>query len=163
MFDRWAQFALALGLAASVVLTPSAWGQATRPHTGQGHRRGVLRQNDPNPFDRETAIPFTVGDDACAPGTQRHVVTLRIYNILSQVVAFAALVDSTSTGTGDSTSTTVASWRPITNVPLACGTYLAHWNGTRTPDGRAAPPGVYMYQLLIDGHPAGMRKMLLTR
>lgn len=157
MFPRWAR--PALGLIACVLLASPAAGQASSPHPGGTRSRGTLHQNEPNPFARQTTIPFTVGDTSCAAGTQRHVVTLRIYNILSQVVAFGALPDSAS---ADDTST-VISGRPITDLALACGDYIGRWNGKHQPDGRDAPPGVYMYQLLIDGHPAGMRKMVLSR
>jgi hypothetical protein len=143
-----------------VLCAPRAWSQAQGQRSGEGHRRGVLRQNEPNPFSRQTTIPFRIGDDTCAPGTQQHVVTIRIYNILSQVVAFAMLEDSTAAPDSTGHKTTQ---RLISNLDLACGTYVARWDGTRRPDGREAPPGVYMYQLLIDGHPSGMRKMLLTR
>ena len=161
MFHRWALSRPALGLVACVLFAPRARSQAPSQRAGEGHHRGVLRQNDPNPFSRRTTISFRIGDDDCAPGTQHHVVTLRIYNILSQVVAFATLADSTAAV--DSSAPTTPS-RPITNLTLACGTYLAFWDGTRPPPvGREAPPGVYMYQLLIDGHPTGMRKMVLAR
>lgn len=158
MFHRWARPALAL--VACVLFAPPASSQAPGQRAGEGHRRGVLHQNEPNPFSRYTTIPFTIGDDACVPGTHQ-VVTLRIYNILSQVVAFAALVDSTAAA--DSAMAESTPPRPISNLSLACGEYVAEWNGARLPDGRAAPAGVYMYQLLVDGHPVGMRKMLLTR
>jgi hypothetical protein len=46
---------------------------------------------------------------------------------------------------------------------LPCGTYVAHWDGKYARSGRMAPPGVYMYQLLVDGHPVGMRKLLVSR
>lgn len=158
MFHRWAR--PALGLVACVLFAPRASSQAPGQRVGEGHRRGVLHQNQPNPFSRQTTIPFTIGDGACVPGTH-HIVTLRIYNILSQVVAFAALPDSAAAA--DSTMAASTPPRPISNLSLACGEYAARWDGTRPPDGRDAPAGVYMYQLLVDGHPAGMRKMLLTR
>lgn len=157
MFFRWA-LSSALGLVACLVLAPRARSQSAARRASEGHRRGVLRQNEPNPFSRQTTIAFRVGDDSCPTGAEHHVVTLRIYNILSQVVAFAALPDSAS-----ATDSAPAPPRPITNLALACGSYLAQWDGKHPPDGRQAPPGVYMYQLLIDGHPAGMRKMVIAR
>ena len=156
MFHRWAR--PALGLVACVLFAPRASSQAPGQRVGEGHRRGVLHQNQPNPFSRQTTIPFTIGDGACVPGTH-HVVTLRIYNILSQVVAVATLADSTSTDQ----STAAMPPRMLSNLTLACGSYLARWDGKHSPDNRDAAPGVYMYQLLIDGHPAGMRKLLLKR
>ena len=148
MVHRWASPALGLVACALVALPASS--QVPDQRAEGSHQRGVLGQNQPNPFSQQTTIPFTVGDTACATGTQRHVVTLRIYNILSQVVAVAALID-----------TTAAAQRPLSNLALGCGTYVARWDGTHSHDGRQAAPGIYMYQLLIDGHPSGMKKMLL--
>lgn len=164
MFHSWGTLGPALGLVACVLVAPVVRGQTPGSRIGEsgGHRRGVLHQNDPNPFSRQTSIPFRIGDAECAAGTQRHVVTLRIYNILSQVVAVAVLTDSAAAG--DSSSTTSRLPRPVTNLTLACGDYVAQWDGMRSGEAaREAPAGVYMYQLLVDGHPAGMRKMLLTR
>ena len=157
MVHRWAH--AALGIVACMLIASTATGQVTDQRAERGHRRGVLAQNQPNPFSSQTTIPFNVGEPDCAVGTQQHTVTLRIYNILSQIVAVATLVDSTSTDQ----STAAAPTRALSNLSLACGAYVARWDGKHTPDGRDAAPGVYMYQLLIDGHPAGMRKMLLKR
>lgn len=157
MVYRWAS--AALGIVACMLIASTATGQVAGQRAEQSHRRGVLAPNEPNPFSSQTAIPFNVGDADCAVGTQQHVVTLRIYNILSQVVAVATLSDSTSTDQ----STAAAPTRTLSNLSLACGSYMARWDGKHAPDNRDAAPGVYMYQLLIDGHPAGMRKMLLKR
>ena len=157
MVHRWAP--AALGVVACMLIVRAAAGQATDQRAERSHRRGGLAPNQPNPFSTQTTIRFEVGDPDCAAGTQQHVVTLRIYNILSQVVAVAALADSASTDQ----SMPGAAIRPLSNLSLACGAYVARWDGKHAPDGRDAAPGVYMYQLLVDGHPAGMRKMLLKR
>jgi hypothetical protein len=157
MVHRWAL--TALGIVACMLITSTATGQVTDQRAERGHRRGLLAQNQPNPFSSQTTIPFNVGDPDCAVGTQQHVVTLRIYNILSQVVAVATVLDSTSTDQ----SIAAAPSRALSNLSLACGAYVARWDGKHSPDSRDAAPGVYMYQLLVDGHPAGMRKMLLKR
>jgi len=157
MVYRWAL--AALGIVACMLNASTATGQVPDQRAERGHRRGVLAQNDPNPFSSQTTIPFTVGEPDCASGSRQHTVTLRIYNILSQIVAVATLVDSTSSDQ----STAAAPPRALSNLSLACGSYVARWDGKHSPDSRDAAPGVYMYQLLIDGHPAGMRKMLLKR
>ena len=157
MVYRWAP--AALGMVACMINASAAAGQATDQRAERSHRRGVLAQNEPNPFSSQTTIPFSVGDADCAAGTQQHVVTLRIYNILSQIVAIATLVDSTNTD--QSTATGLA--RALSNLSLSCGHYVARWDGKHASDSRDAAPGVYMYQLLVDGHPAGMRKLLLKR
>ena len=83
MVHRWARSAL--GIVACMLIASTASGQATDQRAERSHRRGVLAQNQPNPFSSQTTIPFNVGEPDCPVGTQPHVVTLRIYNILSQV------------------------------------------------------------------------------
>jgi len=157
MVHRWAS--PALGLLACVLIASRATSQVAGQRAEGSHRRGVLGQNLPNPFSHETTIPFSVGDAGCAVGTQRHVVTLRIYNILSQQIATPTLVDSIA---GDPPADP-GKPRELTNLELSCGSYTARWDGTHGPGNRQAAPGVYMYQLLVDGHPSGMKKMLLRR
>jgi hypothetical protein len=132
-----------------------------RRHDG-ARRRGRLQANEPNPFTRETTIPFRVGSESCAPGSERHVVTLHVYNILSQLVAVPVLVRSTSGPALRDDSAATAAPVPVAGVELACGMYAARWNGRHDRDARPAAPGVYMIQLVIDGHASGMRKMLLS-
>ena len=157
MVYRWAP--AALGVVACMLIASTASAQVSEQRAERSHRRGMLAQNQPNPFSSQTTIPFTVGEADCAAGTQQHVVTLRIYNILSQIVAVATLVDSTNADQ----STAAPPPRTLSNLTLACGKYVARWDGKHAPDNREAAPGVYMYQLLVDGHPSGMRKMLLKR
>lgn len=156
MVHPWAR--CALGFAACVLIASTASGQEPERRAAGGHRRGVLGPNQPNPFSDQTTIAFTVGDGACANPTQPHLVTLRIYNVLSQIVAVASLVDSTNAAQ----SAGSASPPGLSSHALPCGSYVARWEG-KHQDGRVAAPGVYMYQLVIDGHPAGMRKMILKR
>jgi len=157
MVHRWVQ--PALGIVACAFIASTLSGQGTDQRAEASHRRGLLGQNQPNPFGDRTTIPFRIGDADCAAGTQNHVVTLRIYNILSQIVGVAALVDSTNAD--ESAAGTPP--RALSNLPLPCGTYVARWDGRHAQDSRDAAPGVYMYQLLVDGHPIAMRKMLLKR
>lgn len=157
MVYRWAT--PALGVLACVLVAARASGQVADQRAESNRRRGVLGQNQPNPFSQETTIPFTVGDANCAAGTQHHVVTIRIYNILSQVVAVPLLVDSTTTDPPGAPTTT----RPLSSLSLACGSYVARWDGRHARNNRQAAPGVYMYQLMIDGRPQGTKKMLLKR
>jgi hypothetical protein len=156
MVHRWAT--PALGVVACLLIASTAASQATEQRADRSHRGGSLGPNQPNPFSGQTTIPFSIGDADCATGTQQHVVTLRIYNILSQIVAVAALDSAINDGQG-----AVPAPRTLSNLPLACGAYVARWDGKHAQDGREAAPGVYVYQLVIDGHPAGMRKMLLKR
>ncbi len=105
-----------------------------------------MGQNYPNPFNPETTIPFAVGDSACSDGGAPHVVSLRIYNILAQLVAVPVLQGgSSASGSG------AAAGRPVTNLTLTCGTYTAYWDGKLINTNTEAPSGLYVYELVIDG------------
>lgn len=142
MFHRLAGVALALSLCA---LAPSsAAGQTSNP-PARGNRLASLGQNAPNPFNRETFIPFTI-DDCAADQGQRHV-SLRIYNVLAQLVATPVLH-----GTD----------RPIAGLRLSCGEYTGYWDGRLGKSRRPAPAGVYVYELTVDGERSS-RKMFMAR
>lgn len=97
-----------------------------------------LKQNYPNPFNPETTIPFVL-PASLFDGGHRPVVTLRIYNVLAQLVAIPILQ-----GSGE----------PLDNVRLdwnGTGEYSAYWDGKITGTNREAPSGVYVYQLTVDG------------
>ena len=130
MFNRWAALALVLAL----WLTPKqAAGQQSEP---RGRKSGTLGQNFPNPFNPETTIPFAVGDDGCTDGGKQHQVSLRIYNVLAQVVAIPILQGSA---------------QPLSNVSLTCGQYTAYWDGKYLNTGKEVASGVYLYELVVDG------------
>src|SRR3954467_3935344 len=86
MFHRWAALVLVLALCA--VPAKQAAGQQS---TSQPRERklGVLGQNYPNPFNPETRIPFSIPE--CPETGGQATVTLRVYNVLAQVVAFPVL------------------------------------------------------------------------
>ena len=97
-----------------------------------------LRRNYPNPFNTETTIPFSLSpglwDDGAGP-----VVTVRIYNILAQLVAVPILQQSGEV---------------LENVSLVwngTGEYSAYWDGKIRNTNREAASGVYIYQLIVDG------------
>ncbi len=85
----------------------------------------VLEQNYPNPFNPSTAISFSV--------TERGRVSLRIYNLLGQVVA--TLLDDVK----------------------EAGTYTLTFNAA------AMPSGVYFYKLTPEGGAGVTRRMVLIR
>jgi hypothetical protein len=158
MVHRWASFAL--GVIACVLLAAPASSQSAEQSSDRSRWRGALGKNEPNPFSEQTTIPFTIGSAECSAGSEHHTVTLRIYNILSQIVGVAMLVE----GANGDTASGPAKGRRLSNLDLACGNYVARWDGKHVEAGRdSAAPGVYMYQLVIDGRPAGMRRMLLKR
>jgi len=99
-----------------------------------------LKQNYPNPFNPATTIPFALSGELFANG-HRPRVTLKIYNVLAQLVAVPILQ-----GTGES----------LDNLELTCSSpsgcaYSAYWDGNIPRTGEQAASGVYIYQLTVDG------------
>lgn len=112
--------------------------------------RVELGPNSPNPFNPETTIPFQLGPDFFAGGKQP-VVSLRIYNVLAQLVAVPILQ-----GSG----------QPLDNLRVVwngTGQYSAYWDGTVLDTGRPAASGVYVYQLIVNGHPYPPKKMTIVK
>ena len=139
MQHRWA--ALALVLALRAMLPASAAGQTdSQP---RGRKLGTLGQNYPNPFKPDTFLPFTIND--CDGSGGQHVVTLRIYNVLAQLVSIPKLQGAT---------------RPLMNLKLGCGEYLGYWDG-KVRGGHPAASGVYLYELVVDGQRTS-RKMFVS-
>jgi hypothetical protein len=134
---RYAWAVLGLGLCAA---GPSeARGQAVNPPP-----LVELKQNYPNPFNPATTIPFSLSGGLFANGHQPKV-TLRIYNVLAQLVATPILQ-----GTGE----------PLEELALSCGSaagcsFSAYWDGKvqigDRQSGAEAASGVYIYQLIVDG------------
>jgi hypothetical protein len=143
---RYAWAVLGLGLWAVGGGGDSAWGQnQTSP------QRVELKQNYPNPFNPATTIPFTLAGDWWASGRQP-VVSLKIYNVLGQLVAVPVLQ-----GTG----------QKLERVSLSCGdtsgcAYTAYWDGKVLGTDREAASGVYLYQLVVDGQ-RYTKKMLIMK
>jgi hypothetical protein len=140
---RYAWAVLWLGLVAG---TSTAVGQDdARPPVVQ------LKQNYPNPFNPATTIPFALGAELFADG-HRPKVTLKIYNVLAQLVAVPILQ-----GAG----------QPLDGLELTCDgpsgcSYTAYWDGTVLNTGREAASGVYIYQLVVDGQRL-TRKMVVAK
>jgi len=112
------------------------FGQATPPPLVE------LKQNYPNPFNPATTIPFTLNGDLFANG-HRPRVSLKIYNVLAQLVAVPILQ-----GTGED----------LDNLELTCSAagslpcpFTAYWDGKVLKTDREAASGVYIYQLIVDG------------
>ncbi len=133
MYHRWA--ALALVLALWCLAPESAAGQSAQPdQQPRGRKSGMLGQNYPNPVNPETNIPFSLACDESGGGD--YVVSVRIYNVLAQLVAIPVVQ-----GRGEL----------LDNVRLPCGDYIAYWDGKVRPAGREAAPGIYIYELVVDG------------
>lgn len=103
-----------------------------------------LRENSPNPVTTTTTIPFEIHQEVCSTG-RLPLVSLKIYNVLVQVVAVPVLSRDTT--------------QPLDNVRLRCGEYRAFWDGKLLAGGTATA-GVYYYQLTVDGE-RYTRKMIV--
>jgi hypothetical protein len=142
----WALLAGGLGL---VTGGAGHWGQTTQ---GSPPPTVELKQNYPNPFNPATTIPFTLSGDLFANG-HRPKVSLKIYNVLAQLVATPILQ-----GTGED----------LNNLELTCGTpatgcnFSAYWNGKVLKTDQDAASGVYIYQLTVDGH-RYTKKMIIMK
>ncbi len=108
-----------------------------------------LRQNSPNPFNPETTIPFVLSEELWE--IDKPVVSLRIYNVLAQLVAIPVL-----RRTGEKFENIALDWNGI-------GEYEAYWDGKVLDTGREAASGVYVYQIIINGRAAGSKKMTVIK
>ena len=99
-----------------------------------------LGRNYPNPFNPETTIPFDLDQSLWATG-QQPVVSLRIYNVLAQLVAVPILQ-----GSGELLENVRLEWN-------GTGHYAAYWDGMVRGTDREAASGVYVYQLIVNGAP----------
>lgn len=137
-------------LAVLVLMAPSVL-RAQQP--AQQQRNQVeLQQNYPNPFNPATTIPFRLSADLWADG-KRPVVSLRIFNVLAQLVAIPSLQ---------------ASGQPLENVELECRDqhdgfcdFSAYWDGHYINTTREAASGVYVYQLTVNGQRASKRMIIM--
>ena len=108
-----------------------------------------MRQNSPNPFNPETTIPFVLSEELWE--VDKPVVSLRIYNVLAQLVAIPVL-----RRTGEKFENIALDWNGI-------GEYEAYWDGKVLDTGREAASGVYVYQIILNGRAAGSRKMTVIK
>jgi hypothetical protein len=129
---KWLAWAL-VSLGLSVAASAPAMAQES-----QQRGRVELGQNYPNPFNPETTIPFTLPENLFSAG-ERPVVSMRVYNVLAQLVAVPILQ-----GSGE----------PLENLRITwngTGQYAAYWDGKVLKTGREAASGVYVYQLVVNG------------
>jgi len=108
------------------------------PAAGQDPQPTIELQR--NRFNPVTTIPFKLSGTLFLKG-HRPVVSLRIYNVLAQLVAIPVL-----RGTG----------KALDGLALTCPTqlgcrYNADWVGVVANSGQPAASGVYIYQLVVDG------------
>lgn len=110
-----------------------------------------LEQNYPNPFNPETTIPFTLGEELFVDG-RPVVVSIRIYNILTQLVAHPVALGHPS-GEGIEVDQ-LEYYQP--------GRYEAFWDGTDRM-GRQVASGIYLMQLSVNGLKPLTRKMYVLK
>ena len=141
---RYAWAVLGLGLLAV--------GLGARTASGQGPSTAAvsLKQNYPNPFNPATTIPFSLSAELFANG-HRPKVSLKIYNVLAQLVAVPILQ-----GTGEE----------MRGVELTCASttscdFSAYWDGN-VANGQQAASGIYIYQLVVDGQ-RFTKKMIIMK
>lgn len=153
MRNWWA--ALVVVLALGALLAESAAAQAPSPDSGRGRGGFELGQNYPNPFNPETRIPFELGSPTtCNEAGSLHRVSLRVYNVLTQLVAIPILQ-------GEGAPPELAG-RPVDNLFLPCGRFTAYWDGNYQNTTREVASGVYLMRLEVNGR-AHVRKMFVTK
>lgn len=143
----WAVWAGGLGLC----MAGAGGGQGQTPPPPPGPLV-ELKQNYPNPFNPATTIPFALNKELWTNG-HRPTVSLKIYNVLAQLVATPILQGP---GVG------------LDGVELACPSpvggicsYNAYWDG-KVANGAEAASGVYIYQLIVDGR-RFTKKMIIMK
>jgi hypothetical protein len=152
MKHRWAARGLVLACLAFVPLVGEA--QSGSRSSVDAATGSSLGQNYPNPVSRETTIPFAIGGaPECVDPGKRYRVTLRVYNMLAQLVAIPVM-QSGSTGGGGG--------EPVREAQLTCGQYTAYWDGRHAGSGREAASGIYLYRLDVDGRQI-VRRMTVIR
>ena len=103
----------------------------------------------PNPSNPESWWKFQVGDyPTCGDGGKQYRVTVKILNILAQVVKVPQLAG----GSGG-----VAGGQRLEGVMLPCGEYTAYWNGKYLESSREAASGVYIWTADVEGSRATSR------
>ena len=137
-------------LLAGLALPSAASGQETDPPglRDSGFRLG---QNYPNPFNPETRIPFELGESLFENERASVTVTLRIYNVLQQLVAVPTALNHPQ-GNGV----------PVQNLEYdSPGPKEAFWDG-RDLSGRQVASGIYYMQLIVDGQSV-VRRMIVAK
>ncbi|HVS59067.1 MAG TPA: T9SS type A sorting domain-containing protein [Gemmatimonadaceae bacterium] len=141
MKHLWRALFIVLVLGAFMPSRSAAQGTSTQ--TGGGQGAGLqLGQNFPNPVNQDTRIPFVIGDpQGCTDSGRLHRVSLRIYNLLAQLVGVLRLQSGGNAAGGE----------PLDGLQLTCSQYLAYWDGKHSQTGEDVASGIYLYRLEVDG------------
>ncbi len=139
---------LALGSSSTELLGQDARGGSSPPGSrGRGFR---LEQNYPNPFNPSTRIPFVL-EGEIFEGGRTATVSIRVYNVLQQLVAIPTTLDHPD-GEGI----------PVDQLAYAePGSKEAFWDG-RDRTGREVAAGIYYLQLIVNGE-SQVRKMVVAK
>ncbi len=155
MKHLWRALLVVLVLSAFMPSRSAAQGSFTP--TGGGQGAGLqLGQNYPNPVNQDTRIPFLVGDaQGCTDSGRQHRVSLRIYNLLAQLVAVPVLQGGVGNAAGG---------EPLENLLLTCSPYpyVAYWDGKYTQTGEEVASGIYLFRLEVDGKVL-VKKMIVRK
>ncbi len=138
---------LALGILSVPLYGQDAGGGAQQGDRERGFR---LEQNYPNPFNPSTRIPFVLDDKLFEDGRPA-VVTIRIFNILQELVAVPTALNHPL---GDG----VPVLELVYETP---GRKEAFWDG-KDRNGREVASGVYYLQLVVNNQSV-VRKMLVAK
>ncbi len=143
-----------LGVLSVLLLLFGAWTTLSGQERGRapaGQGNGFqLEQNYPNPFNPETKIPFVLSEDLFADGRPA-VVSLRIFNLLQQMVAVpVALAHPAGEG---------VAVRDLEYTQP--GRYEAYWDGLDL-SGHQVASGIYFMQLTVNGM-SQLRKMYVLK
>ena len=131
-------------------LSPPAHAQDSRTDgSGSSDRGFYLEQHYPNPVAADSWHPFVL-EDRLFENSDSVVVSIRIYNILAQVVAFP----ETDRGTAGPRE------RVLNLVFREPGRKLAYWDG-KDVGGRTVPSGMYYGELRVNSRPLARRIVVL--
>ncbi len=116
----------------------------------RGAPRSGLRQNYPNPFNPTTHWVFTLSADQVVNGGAR--VTIRILNVLQQLVAYPVAEDFNG-----------GSETPINNLVFTDpGDHVAFWDGMDRNRQQVAS-GLYYVQFIVNGRTVNIVKSLVGK
>jgi hypothetical protein len=146
--------------AAAAVLTALAVAPrgelAAQAETSRGRRAQPPQRRERPTRNGDIVIPFTIGPQPCLDRTRLYTVSMRIHNVLAQPIGLPTMAAEVSPAPPGSAE------RPLSNLRLPCGRYLARWTGRHVTTGRRMPPGIYVTELVIDGQRIS-RKVTLDR
>jgi hypothetical protein len=153
MKHLWRALFVVLVLSAFMPSRSAAQGSFPQPGGGQG--AGLqLGQNFPNPVVQDTRIRFVVGDaQGCTDSGRQHRVSLRIYNLLAQLVAVPVLQGGAGNAAGGES---------LENLFLTCNEYTAYWDGKYSQTGEDVASGIYLFRLEVDGKVL-VKKMIVRK